>query len=253
MAILNKIKLNLIQSLIGLGLFFLLIFVKSLLFPESIGVFSAVVYVTYLVIAVLFIMYIRSRYAKEQLLPKFGLLNLLKKGGGFLLSALIFLSLFYGMDYLRSGPSQLPKIKEALSLVTILTVFIQVFMEEIIFRYYMAVTLTRQKSDTYIYLFTSSIAFAVLHAFTYNYYVLFHIFLSGIAFGMLYILTKNIGVPIGLHFANNYYLEINTDSVEELYAPGSFTELFKDNQDITFLIALVYLWWIFRYHVFVKK
>lgn len=253
MAILNKIKANLIQSLIGLGLFFLLIFIKSLLFTKNIDVLTTLAYVIYLIGAVVFIMYTRSRYTKERLWPKFKLLKLFQKGGGFVLSTFIFLSLFYGLDYLRSAPFEPLKIKDAFSLVTILAVFIQVFMEEIIFRYYMAGTLTQQKSDSYIYLFTSSVTFAVLHAFTYNYYVLCYIFFYGIALGMLYMLTKNIGVPIGLHFANNYYLEISTDNAEELYAPESFAELFKDNQDITLLIALVYIGWIFHCHVLVKK
>lgn len=255
MSIFNKLKANLVQSLIGLGLFLLLIFINNLFFDKSASILVGIAYVVYIFIAVLFILYIRSRYTKERLPPKFSLINLSIKYGAFLLSVLVFLSLFYGLDYLQSAPVERIKVKDAFSATLILTVFIQVFMEEIIFRYYMSGTLMKDKSrsNIYIYLLSSSIAFSLLHILTYNYYVLLYIFFYGIAFGMLYLLTKNIGVPLGLHFANNYYLKIYDDGNEELYAPRSFSELFNDNQYITILIALVYTWWIFRYHVLVKR
>lgn len=252
MLIFNKLKANLVQSLIGLGLFFVLIFINTLLFQKKAGLLNEIGNLFYLAGAVLLILYIRSRFTKEHLLPKFGLLNLSTKIGGFLISALIFLSLFYSLDYLQSAPGELIKLKDAFRPAIILTVFIQVFMEEIIFRYYMSHTLTGKMGDTYIYLFTSSLSFSVLHAFSYNYYLLVYIFFYGIAFGMLYLLTKNIGVPIGLHFANNYYIEVNADGIEHIYTPGSFTELFNDNLSITIIICLIYTWWVLRNYLFKK-
>jgi len=252
MLIFNKLKTNLIQSAIGLSLFFVLLVVNTLLFQKTAGLPADIANAVYLVGAVLLILYIRSRYTNERLLPKFGLLNLVTKIRGFLLSALIFLSLFYGWDYLQSAPGELIKLTDAFKPAIILTVFIQVFMEEITFRYYTSGTLTGKMEDTYIYLFTSSIAFSVMHAFSYNHYLLVYIFFSGIAFGMLYLLTKNIGTPIGLHFANNYYLKLYADGTEEIYTPGSFTELFNDNLSITIIICLIYTWWVLRNYVFKK-
>ncbi len=252
MLIFNKLKANLVQSLIGLGLFFVLILLNTLLFQKDRGLLSEIGNLFYLAGAVLLILYIRSCYTNERLLPKFGLLNLATKIRGFLLSALIFLSLFYGLDYIQSAPGALVTLKDAFKLTVILTVFVQVFMEEIIFRYYMSGTLTGKMDDTYIYIFTSSIAFSILHAFSYNHYLLVYIFFYGIAFGMLYLLTKNIGVPIGLHFANNYYIEINADGTENIYTPGSFTELFKDNLIIIIIICLIYTCWVLRNYVFKK-
>lgn len=255
MSIFNKLKANLVQSLIGLGLFFLFIFIKTLLFDKNVGILVGITYVIYTFAAVLFILYIRSLYTKERLLPKFSPLNMLHKSGAFLLSAFAFLSLFYGLDYLQSAPGDRVIVKDALSVATILDVCIQVFMEELIFRYYMSGTLMRDnsRSNTYIYLLSSSISFSLLHIFTYNHYVLFYIFFYGIAFGMLYILTKNIGVPLGLHFANNYYIIIRNEDNGEYYAPGSFAEIFTDNLIIIIFIGLIYTWWIFRYHVLVKR
>ena len=248
----NKLKANLVQSLIGSGLFLLLIIVKTLLFDKTVGPLIAVIYVAYLTAAILFILYIRCRYTKERLLPKFKLRNLFNKLRGCLLSALIFLSLFYSWDYIASAPGDLLKFADAFKPAIILTVFIRVFMEELIFRYYMSGTLMQDnsRSNGYLYLFSSSITFSLLHIFTYNHYVLFYIFFYGVAFGMLYLLTKNIGVPIGLHFANNYYIEINANGTENIYNPGSFTELFKDNLSITIIIGLIYVWWLLRYYVF---
>lgn len=254
MSIFNKLKANLVQSLIGLGLFFLFIFIKTLLFDKSPEPLGTIGYVVYLEAVILFVLYIRSLYTKERLLPKFSPINLLHKSGAFLLSVLVFLSLFYGLDYLQSAPGDVVIVKDAFKRAVILMVSIQVFMEEIIFRYYMSGTLMQDnsRSNRYIYLLCSSIAFSMLHAFTYNYYVLLYIFFYGIAFGMLYLLTKNLGVPLGLHFANNYFITISNEDNGEYYAPGSFAEIFKGNLIIIILMGLIYTWWILRYYILVK-
>lgn len=249
-SILHKIKANIIQSLVGLCLFFILIFVKSHLFSKSIGSLTVITYISYLVAAVLLILYARKRFIKEPILPKFRIHNLLIKGYGFLLSAIMSLGLFYGLNYLFEPPGDMFKIKAVFNLATVLSVFIAVFIEELIFRYYMSGTLTGKKSDFYIYLITSSLAFSLLHAFSNNVYVLCYIFFYGIAFGMLYILTQNIGVPLGLHFANNYYITISADNNDVVYSPQSFSEVLKDNNIIVIIIAIVYLWWVCQYYLF---
>lgn len=81
------------------------------------------------------------------------------------------------------------------------------FWEELFFRGYLLQTLA-SKTGLVLAILISSLAFGAVHIFTYGLHllVLLDIAVVGIILSILYLKTKSLWAPMGMHFANNFWL-----------------------------------------------
>lgn len=94
----------------------------------------------------------------------------------------------------------------------IISMFIRAFFagvcEEVFFRGILLNYLTKYKGKTFG-LLVSSLIFTVLHCSRYtDIYQLSSVLLCGIALGYLYMLAKSLYMPIGLHFATDFFMNL---------------------------------------------
>lgn len=86
------------------------------------------------------------------------------------------------------------------------------FCEEILFRGVILNNLMKRKGKTFA-LIISSLAFSMFHIGVYHdFTTLFWTFAMGLMFGYLYIITESLYLPIGLHFARDFYSAISTST-----------------------------------------
>ena len=159
------------------------------------------------------------KYCKGQFLGSIGLsydedsIKYVSKGVcvGLIGTILIYLTIFLmKIGFYEGTGFKFYESKVVLSFI--ISMFIRAFFagvcEEVFFRGILLNYLAKYKGKTFG-LLVSSLIFTVFHCSRYtDIYQLSSVLLCGISLGYLYIITKSLYMPIGLHFATDFFMNL---------------------------------------------
>lgn len=167
----------------------------------------------------------------------------------FIISYITLVSDFIGITLLRHSSIDHDGFNPLYmsSLSTIISIFSMVFIEELIFRYYIIDFLNPKIS-----LIISSVLFALIHGFNYCFIILIIIFIISILLGIYYLITKSILITISIHLAINIFVDNANEGNTEAIIVCKMDDIIKNNSSILslmiFLIIILVL-----YHKFFRK